>query len=435
MKNLGLVPCKWHAGLRILVAVCVSVCSQAQSRPLEGRRENIELDYLSARELVKRLYIGILFREPDPEGLNFHSQYVVGNGYEGLIQRAGRIARSAEFKLTIAPAFPAETIANNLYQTFFRRPLDAGTPWPSMIQNGKASDASISIVGSDEFFNRNVLPLVPGGTVSRGRNFTEIVTGGFHTCGLDQAGVHCWGDNRHSQSSVPPDLVGVKHLAAGYSHTCAIAASGVRCWGDNFYGQTTVLPNLVGVREIIAGGNHNCVIDMEGVKCWGNNAYGQTNVPSNLFGARELAAGMDHTCALDDEGIKCWGSNEFGQSTVPTNSINIRKITAGYIHTCLLNDSGVACWGDNRFEQATIPPNLAAVSSVWAGGGHTCALGGEKLVCWGNNRYGQTVVPESLPSVKQFCGGIYHNCAVTQNETVCWGSNGFGQSQGVKTPV
>ncbi|MCB1614639.1 MAG: FG-GAP repeat protein, partial [Pseudomonadales bacterium] len=145
---------------------------------------------------------------------------------------------------------------------------------------------------------------------------TMISAGDFHTCALDDSGVHCWGRNNYGQSTVPA-LLNPVAVSAANLHTCALDDSGVHCWGYNYYGQSTV-PALLNPVAVSAGGYHNCALDDSGVHCWGSNSDGQTSVPA-LLNPVAVSAGDYHDCALDDSGVHCWGYNYYGQTTVPAS--------------------------------------------------------------------------------------------------------------------
>ena len=118
--------------------------------------------------------------------------------------------------------------------------------------------------------------------------FANVMAGGSHTCGLDQAGVaYCWGFNEAGQlgtgaatsGTVPSNLfpntvVGgrtfqvpapggqvptLNHLASGGgAHTCAIQASTnlAFCWGLNFNGQIgsgSTSPTLLPSPSLVTG--------------------------------------------------------------------------------------------------------------------------------------------------------------------------------------
>ncbi len=146
--------------------------------------------------------------------------------------------------------------------------------------------------------------------VLAGKILTQIATGYYHTCALDSTGkAYCWGDdtygelgdNRRAQDSLPValDTAGVlagarlaQLSAAGY-HTCGLDSAGLAyCWGDNAFGETGndtttsgraptavyLAGALAGVAltQISSGLLHTCALDRRANSfCWGDNTYGQ----------------------------------------------------------------------------------------------------------------------------------------------------------------
>lgn len=134
-------------------------------------------------------------------------------------------------------------------------------------------------------------------------DFSEVTSGGLHTCALDNIGTaYCWGDDTYSQlgsgyileechaeagpcSSVPINVFPVHRyvsISAGGTHTCALTVSGAAfCWGYNHAGRlgdgttssrslaTRVLGDVV-FASITAGGSHTCGVAVDGrAYCWG----------------------------------------------------------------------------------------------------------------------------------------------------------------------
>ena len=202
----------------------------------------------------------------------------------------------------------------------------------------------------------------------QGSQFTSLVAGGYHTCGLVSGGTaYCWGWNGSGQlgdgTSVNPSdwnsadrLVPVAvgggrtftALVAGDGHTCGLASGGTAyCWGGNPYGQ---------LGDGTSGVN------------WGNSA--NRLVPVAVSGGRTytaLVVGQVHTCGLATGGTAyCWGWNVYGQLGDGTSGVNgdssanrlvpvavsggqtYTALVAGYQHTCGLATGGTAyCWGGN----------------------------------------------------------------------------------------
>lgn len=230
--------------------------------------------------------------------------------------------------------------------------------------------------------------------------FTQLTTGGSHTCGLIADGTaYCWGDNDYGQlgnntqmdSPTPAQVMGsvkFSHIDAGGNHTCAVGLldSKLYCWGRNNYGQlsdpdlalTATVPTDVSATNVTytrvsAGASHTCMIATTGeTYCVGRNFDGQLGQNTGgsdsssqlLVGGgltfQELFAGADHTCAMTSGGaLHCWGANDVGQlgdgTTSPSASpvavmggLQFQSFDVGGRHNCGVTNNGVAyCWGSN----------------------------------------------------------------------------------------
>lgn len=84
-----------------------------------------------------------------------------------------------------------------------------------------------------------------GQSLSPDTQFTSVVAGDYHSCGLRADGrVRCWGLDNFGQSS-PPSRKFAK-LAAGADSTCGIVEDGgIECWGKQFGGQFQPNPDAV----------------------------------------------------------------------------------------------------------------------------------------------------------------------------------------------
>ena len=89
--------------------------------------------------------------------------------------------------------------------------------------------------------------------------------------------VVCWGDNTYGQvGSANGVHIGVyTQVSTGGYHTCALKVDGsVACWGFDQWQQAG--QHVGPYTQVSAGGIHTCGLTPDGaVECWGNNDYGQ----------------------------------------------------------------------------------------------------------------------------------------------------------------
>ena len=332
-------------------------------------------------------------------------------------------------------------------------------------------------------FSPSLLPLVLlacGGDGIPG--YTQIVTGGNHSCGRRGTGeVECWGSNlsgrlgnpqagpesnRPVRVVLPPEAGEPLDLACGGAHTCAVGQNGqAYCWGSQ-------IGNQLGNSSVTGSSDVPVLV----------------NGPSGaaaLQNVRTIDAGLGHSCAaLGDGSVYCWGSNSKGQLGNPV--VAIATLSAGPVavlqegggelrevsdvctaaeHSCALKENGaVFCWGWNNLGQLGNPAQsaeTAAVAQAVAGfdgsapsaratflrckGSHSCAITEEgKVRCWGGNFNGQLGSPAlgqatqsatpvsvvdvsgsgELGNVRWLATGNSHSCAaLNDGRAVCWGSN------------
>ncbi|MBL9106688.1 MAG: hypothetical protein JNL82_37550 [Myxococcales bacterium] len=296
---------------------------------------------------------------------------------------------------------------------------------------------------------------------------------------------------------------GVEALARGASawHTCGLRDGQVLCWGHaghtrlgnastaNLGDEPTDLPldrsrlAIAGAAVAVeAGFEHTCAIldqaqDLGHVRCWGHNQRGQcgadygTNDDDNIkpdpvavsvstAAIVELAAGAAHTCARDAAGdVYCWGDTTRGQlgfveddpgAYASPTAIDLGgpaiDLAASDDYTCAALAGGeVRCWGDNTlhaFADATavLPPTsvpeLQGAAQVVAGRRHVCTLRGD-----GSARCRASDLQEHAQSdCDGLCAGPYdriaaggfHTCAWASggSRVACWGGAFYGQAGG-----
>jgi alpha-tubulin suppressor-like RCC1 family protein len=195
-----------------------------------------------------------------------------------------------------------------------------------------------------------------GGTTSRSTP-APVAGGGAWTavhgvyasrCAVRSDGtLHCWGDNLAGQLGVgdttarwEPTQVGTldgwTRSATGYYHSCGIRDGAMFCWGANGWGalgtdggsSDVPVPVAAGTafQEVAAGGMHTCAISDGRMFCWGTNRHGEAGDGSTVADARlparvgeasdwtGVAAGRMHSCGLRAGGsLWCWGWNGSGQ--------------------------------------------------------------------------------------------------------------------------
>jgi alpha-tubulin suppressor-like RCC1 family protein len=337
----------------------------------------------------------------------------------------------------------------------------------------------------------------------------QVVTGFAHTCALAPSGqAYCWGlndlgqlgDNTTTDRSTPVAVqqgaVTFTSITAGGYHTCGLTNAGAAyCWGYNGNGQlgdnTTTQRNApVAAQQTgvtftsITGGIYNtCGLTGAGqAYCWGYNGSGQlgdnsttqrlTPVAVQQGGVTftSITAGGSHTCGLTGAGAAwCWGYNGYGQLgdntttqrltpvAVQQGGVTFTSITAGSQHTCGLTGAGAAyCWGSNIYGQLGDNTTTDRHTPVALTGGlswsmvvssedsvHTCAVkaSSQLVYCWGhrfNGRVGdnsgyalQQTKPVTVGGGLAFiylATGVYHTCGLTgAGAAWCWGDNTYGQ--------
>jgi len=273
-------------------------------------------------------------------------------------------------------------------------------------------------------------------------NAQRIVSGAAHACGLlGSGGVMCWGANASGQvgnGAASREPVGrpvrvttdqqFSSVVAGAAHTCGLARDGSAwCWGENGDGQlgnnsTRDQPAPVAVArgftylQLAAGEKHTCAVASDGkAYCWGDGfsdqlglgAQEQRRTPDAVSGIREalttIAAGRYGNCALGaDGGTYCWGQGFTSTPRQIATELRFAQVTVGDGFACGLTAAGAAwCWGRNtrgqlgdggeRNQAAPVRVAGGAVfAALAAGNAHACGVtrAGQTL-CWGENAKGQ----------------------------------------------
>ena len=314
--------------------------------------------------------------------------------------------------------------------------------------------------------SKNIPTLVSTANLSSGTSFTNISTGGSHTCGISSDGkAYCWG---LSFGNLPSQLtynVSFKSISAGSDHSCGISTNGTTyCWGQNDNNQigdgtyrASSDPVPIRLRQtpslisISAGHKFSCGIAINGATyCWGRNDNNQLgdgttsrdSVPSlvktdgltsktSYLGLKNLRNGYPTfaptTCGVASDGkVYCWGPAENepwgtradiyndSPAQVSSSSFNsnasLCSISAVGNHACGISSNGMAyCWGSNFYKQ----------------------LGDASL----NTKYVPSLVDTSNlssgSSFKNISAGYSRTCGIASDgKTFCWG---MGSTESIPT--
>lgn len=422
-----------------------------------------------------------------PQGMTFNTSSLI-------LSYDGTVLSSSTFMLQLRDAFGIQTLDFNFTMaTIHPNEGRVNTPW---LVNGSASlsvnQPQISSMSSE----------------------------GTHTCMLDSnKKVSCWGVGSSGQlgygstSNIwyPKEVVNgygygdfeFSQISTGGTHTCALDnQSELLCWGYRQYyrlgdgsnsGTINYPYRITSDSEIYGqplaalsvGGTHSCVIRMDSTTwCWGYGNYGQIGdggsygsgtMPKqvqfeNNLSAISISTGYFHSCAiLSDNSMYCWGFNDQGQLGIGNfdNQLTPSKVqlpqgrtaltmSLGNSHTCaILDDSSIRCWGNNDNGQigdgttddrnapsSVILSGLNNPIQISSGYDSTCALFDDgSLQCWGSNDYGQLGIgsttqsssPQSLNSISHLEAssvtvGNYFACALFHDGSPrCWGLGTSGQ--------
>lgn len=334
-------------------------------------------------------------------------------------------------------------------------------------------------LGLANFVQANVPGPVPG-------NFTAIVAGDAHVCGLNNSGAQCWGMNGSRQlgdgttinRNVPTPVDGsiaFTQLAAGATFTCGLDAGTTYCWGDGDLGELG-LSQLNGSSKpavqdgpkftsIAAGMFHACGIASDGLHCWGNAQRGAlptiatpfaklpTGIPSPTPTA--LALGGDTTCVIDaDQRAYCAGANAGGQAGRPAGQVEAptliddswARIFAHRDRACGVSTDGTTrCWGagdENQLgdgagldRQHTTTIALVDPTQLELGATEAGAIANGTAYLWGADPVtGFRDAPTVIGAFATIAVGDTHRCESDGADTQCSGDNHSGQL-GVDDPT
>ena len=289
--------------------------------------------------------------------------------------------------------------------------------------------------------------------------FSEIATGGSHTCSLRKSAlttdVVCWGMNNFGQlgngayGGVGKNIIHASdydgnwtHISSGNSHVCGVVEHfQVYCWGSGFLGQVgsgesldrtdpiLVFSSEVGVRMLDSGSFHNCILEFSDViRCWGWNGYGQIGDgtiydkfhPTEVtFGESlsfsDISVGTSHSCALTDIGEPyCWGNNEGGRIAPSEESFFVSpialeigapagaaSISAGVNRTCIIDstDLSIQCQGHEN-DVPEIPLGDSVRELSLGSDSHCAVLFSGKLTCSGIAYRTGAILPRELKTSK-----------------------------------
>lgn len=339
------------------------------------------------------------------------------------------------------------------------------------------------------------------------KTYIKISSGREHTCAIETSGeLYCWGRNLYGQigkgvsgsahTTSTPVQVGSSNtwtdVSAGFYHTCGINNNELYCWGYDQYGQvgngsassTNVLvPEKIGIlnnwTDISAGHEFTCGINNNELYCWGRDNTGQigngsassTNVTapekigiSNMW--MSVDAGENHVCGINNSLLVCWGLDLYGQigngsastSIVTTPEVigglnSWTQISAAYDHTCGINNNELYCWGrdsDGQIGNGSLsssnveaPEKIGTFNSwskISSGESFNCGLNANQLYCWGKDNFGQlgngnhNYADISEPTqITEFSdwsdldSGLAHTCAIRNQNLYCWGYNNYSQ--------
>jgi alpha-tubulin suppressor-like RCC1 family protein len=174
-----------------------------------------------------------------------------------------------------------------------------------------------------------------------------ISAGGYHTCGIKNGELYCWGYNKYGQLGIgsidnqySPEKVGTDSdwtfIKAGMYTTCGIRSGELFCWGNNdqsiigdeaMYSEPTQIGSDSDWTEVSYPYTNVCGIKNGKLFCWGHNQYGQLGDGTSGYGMNktdpvqvgtsslwtDISSTQFHSCGINNSKVYCWGWNNFGQ--------------------------------------------------------------------------------------------------------------------------
>ena len=346
-----------------------------------------------------------------------------------------------------------------------------------------------------------------------------LTAGVHHACAIDDTGrLLCWGNNRNGQVGLdlvveraliataidgPDGPLGWTAVDAGDYHTCGVQNGKLACWGYDSSGQSggtdnsgVITPQIpmdsgTGWLTVSTGSLFSCGIRADGADrdlyCWGSDTSAQladgdgdstgpelrlanlTNDGETVVDWVEVNAGDHHACARRASGeIYCWGGNDEGKvgdgtreekrrptrvvvDALPVGERVFRSVAAGSQASCAVSATGALyCWGVNGYlqlgsaevEQTSVPRRVGTGSdwsAVQVGMVSACGVRADGLWCWGNGEAGALGNGgwASHPTPRRVTGidgpallavGDDVACAAPAvGGVLCWGENEHGE--------
>jgi len=271
--------------------------------------------------------------------------------------------------------------------------------------------------------------------VTTDTGFTEVTLGSSHQCARKGGAIYCWGSGYTGALGLgsgtmaivtAPTRVGTDGdwtmLVAGAEHTCGLRAGQVYCWGRNNAGQvgdgTTVdryVPTRVGTASdwtAVSAGQGSCGIEAGALYCWGGWA-GSRSTPLAIGTGTDwtaISVGYARVCGVRAPGtLWCLGQYPLGDgSFTSSDMVPVRAgpdtdwagvSTLDSVTCAWKTDGSLWCWGadfavyDGGATFQAAPKRVGTASSwtaVSSGGIHVCGHQADgSLWCWGEGSYGR----------------------------------------------